>query len=189
MSKSDILCFIYFNIIIILMCGMFGKILYEFDREQAATAEHTIVTETVIQKETEYVVTETIEYRWRDRESAESLSEAVDSTSETVSETITTDPVEIVSDADMGEYIGTYDLTAYIETGNPCADGVYPSVGYTVACNNPSLWHRWIYIDGVGERYVHDTGGMGGNVIDVYVGDYDSAVQFGRRSGDVYLLR
>lgn len=178
MSKHDILNIIYFNIIIILMCGMFGKILYELDREPV------IVTETVIQKETEYVVTETIEYRWRDMPSW-----AADSPSETVSETVTTTPVDIVSDADMGEYIGTYELTAYIETGSPCADGVYPSVGYTVACNNPSLWHRWIYIDGVGERYVHDTGGMGGNVIDVYVGDYDSAVQFGRRSGDVYLLR
>lgn len=85
-------------------------------------------------------------------------------------------------------YAGHYELTAYIETGNACADGVYPQVGYTVACNDPALWHKWIYIDGIGERYVHDTGGMASNVIDVYVGDYDTAVQFGRQSADVYIV-
>ncbi len=80
------------------------------------------------------------------------------------------------------------ELTAYIWTGNPCADGVFPETGITVACNDSALWHRWIYIDGIGARYVHDTGGMGCGVIDVYVGDYDSAVNFGRQSADVYIL-
>ena len=86
-------------------------------------------------------------------------------------------------------YLGAYDLTAYIWTGNPCADGVYPSTGYTVACNDPALWHRWIYIEGFGTYYVHDVGGMPSyNIIDVYVGDYDTAIQFGRQSANVYLI-
>ena len=85
-------------------------------------------------------------------------------------------------------YYSQMELTAYIWTGNPCADGAYPEVGYTVACNDPDLWHKWIYIEGVGNRYVHDTGGMGYGVIDLYVEDYDSAVQFGRQSVDVYIL-
>ena len=85
-------------------------------------------------------------------------------------------------------FYANMELTAYIETGNCCADGVYPEVGYTAACNDPALWHRWVYIDGVGTRYIHDTGGMGYGVIDVYVGDYNSAIQFGRQTANVYLM-
>ena len=85
-------------------------------------------------------------------------------------------------------FYATMELTAYIETGNCCADGVYPEVGYTAACNDPALWHRWVYIEGVGARYIHDTGGMASDVIDVYVGDYNSAIQFGRQTANVYVM-
>ena len=84
-------------------------------------------------------------------------------------------------------YMGTYELTAYIATGNPCADGQYPQVGFTVASNDPNLWHKWIKIDGYGTYYVHDTGGMASNVIDIFVSSYDEAIQFGRRTADVYI--
>lgn len=84
-------------------------------------------------------------------------------------------------------YMGEYELTAYVETGNPCADGVYPQVGYTAACNDPSLWHKWVHIEGYGDYYIHDTGGMADNVIDIYMGSYDEAIQFGRRVADVYI--
>lgn len=85
-------------------------------------------------------------------------------------------------------YMGNYELTAYIETGNPCADGVYPQVGYTAACNDPDLWHKWVHIEGYGDYYIHDTGGMASNVIDIFVGSYDEAIQFGRRQGEVYII-
>ena len=84
-------------------------------------------------------------------------------------------------------YFGDLEITAYVETGNPCADGVYPSVGYTVASNDSRLWHKWIYIEGVGDRYVHDTGGMASNVIDLFVGSYSEAIQFGRQIRGVYV--
>lgn len=83
--------------------------------------------------------------------------------------------------------VGGYELTAYIATGNPCADGKYPSTWYTVACNDPSLWHKTIHIEGYGDFYVHDTGGMASNVIDIFVGSYDEAIQFGRRYAEVYV--
>lgn len=86
------------------------------------------------------------------------------------------------------QYAGYYELTAYIETGNPCADGVYPTTGYTAASNDPTLWHKWIFIEGYGTYYVHDTGGMANNVIDLFVGSYDEAIQFGRREANVYIL-
>jgi 3D (Asp-Asp-Asp) domain-containing protein len=88
----------------------------------------------------------------------------------------------------FNSYAGHYELTAYIETGNPCADGVYPEVGHTAACNDPKLWHKWIHIEGYGDYFVHDTGGMASNVIDLFVGSYDEAIQFGRREAEVYII-
>ena len=85
-------------------------------------------------------------------------------------------------------YYSNMELTAYVWTGNPCADGVYPAEGYTAACNDPALWHHWVYIEGVGTYYIHDTGGMASNVIDIYFGTYDACVSFGRRSANVYIL-
>jgi 3D (Asp-Asp-Asp) domain-containing protein len=88
-----------------------------------------------------------------------------------------------------GTYLGTYTLTAYCATGSPCADGAYPQCNYTIACNDPSLWHRWIYIEGYGTYFVHDTGGMpSGGIIDVFVGSYDEAISFGVRSANCYLV-
>lgn len=84
-------------------------------------------------------------------------------------------------------YAGHYELTAYC-TGSICADGNPPVVEYTVACNDPKLWNKWIYIEGIGERYVHDTGGMSSNIIDIYVGSYSEAIQFGRQSADIYII-
>ena len=84
-------------------------------------------------------------------------------------------------------YWGVYELTAYEYTGCACADGVMPQIGYTVASNDPSLWHKWIYIEGVGDRYVHDTGGMAISCIDIYMGDVSTCLEFGRRSAAIYV--
>ena len=86
------------------------------------------------------------------------------------------------------EFIGSYELTAYIATGNPCASGVYPTVNHTVACNSLPLGTK-IYIDGIGEFVVEDTGGMAGNVIDIFVSDYSTAINFGRQVSDVYVIK
>ena len=85
-------------------------------------------------------------------------------------------------------YMGEYELTAYTWTGNKCADGVYPCEGVTVASNDSNLWHKTIYIEGYGEFFVHDTGGMSKNVIDIYMDSYDACIQFGRRKADVYII-
>ena len=84
-------------------------------------------------------------------------------------------------------YLGGYELTAYEWTGNPCANGNYPTTGYTVASNTIPQGTR-IYIEGLGEYVVEDTGGMAGNVIDIYMGDYDTCINFGRQYGDVYIV-
>lgn len=92
------------------------------------------------------------------------------------------------TEAQKKKYVGEYELTAYIATGSPCADGNFPQVGWTVASNDPQLWHKKILIEGYGEYYVHDTGGMSVSTLDVFVGSYDEAIQFGRRSAAVYIL-
>ena len=95
---------------------------------------------------------------------------------------------ETAKETEKGAYIGSMELTAYISTGNPCADGAYPQVGRTAACNNPNLWHKWVHIEGYGDYYIHDTGGMSSNVIDIFVGSYGEAIQFGRRNAEVYII-
>lgn len=83
-------------------------------------------------------------------------------------------------------YLGFYELTAYEWTGNTCANGNYPTTGYTVASNTIPLGTR-IYIEGYGYYTVEDTGGMAGNVIDIYLGDADACIQFGRQGANVYI--
>lgn len=84
-------------------------------------------------------------------------------------------------------YYGTMECTAYIATGNPCADGQWPELCWTVACNDPALWHKRIHIEGLGDYYVHDTGGMASNVLDIFVESYDAAINFGRQTREVYV--
>lgn len=95
---------------------------------------------------------------------------------------------EPTTEETTGVYAGYFTLTAYEWTGSPCADGVYPQVGYTVACNNPELWHHWVYIEGYGTYYVHDTGAMGYGVIDIYKETYDACIQFGVQGANVYIV-
>ena len=88
------------------------------------------------------------------------------------------------------EYLGTFGMTAYEWTGSPCANGNYPTVGYTVACNSLPLGTT-VYIEGVGYRVVEDRGAdwHGSNWMDLYLGDVDSCYEWGVRSVDVYIVR
>lgn len=88
------------------------------------------------------------------------------------------------------EYLGTFDMTAYEWTGSPCANGNYPTVGYTVACNSLPLGTT-VYIEGVGYRVVEDRGAdwHGSNWMDLYLGDVDSCYEWGVRSVEVYIVR
>lgn len=88
------------------------------------------------------------------------------------------------------EYLGTFEMTAYEWTGNPCANGNYPEVGYTVACNSLPLGTT-VYIEGVGYRVVEDRGAEwhGDWWMDLYLGDVDSCYEWGVRSVEVYIVR
>jgi 3D (Asp-Asp-Asp) domain-containing protein len=112
----------------------------------------------------------------------------------TTAEEVTTTEVEetyeyeeVVEEEPSSNYLGYYTLTAYEWTGNPCANGNYPTEGYTVACNSLPLGTR-IYIEGYGEYVVEDRGGMSDSVIDIYLGDYDTCIQFGVQGANVYIV-
>jgi len=91
------------------------------------------------------------------------------------------------SDGNVGRYLGSYMVTAYEWTGDPCANGCYPTTGYTVACNSLPLGTH-IYIEGVGERVVEDRGGGGSDWIDLYLGDPDACWNWGVKYRDVWIV-
>ena len=93
---------------------------------------------------------------------------------------------EPTSSAPSDGYLGTYRCTGYVATGNACASGVMPESGVTIASNSLPMGTR-VYIEGIGERVVQDTGGMGNGVIDVFV---DSTSEAYALTGDyeVYII-
>lgn len=83
-----------------------------------------------------------------------------------------------------GDYIGTFELTAYEWTGYPMANGEYPYYG---ACaSNYFALGTVLYIEGYGTFTVCDRGGMANNVIDIYLGGVQECIEFGRRTAEVY---
>ena len=96
---------------------------------------------------------------------------------------------EVVEAASNLIYLGTFEMTAYEWTGNPCANGNYPTQGYTVACNSLPLGTQ-VYIDGYGYYVVEDRGASwhGDNWMDMYLGDVDACYQWGIKYLDVYLV-
>ena len=84
--------------------------------------------------------------------------------------------------------LGSWLITAYTATGSPCANGNYPTDGYTVACNSLDFGTK-IYIEGVGYRTVEDRGPewLGSEWLDIYYDSYDSCVQWGSQYRNVYL--
>lgn len=83
-----------------------------------------------------------------------------------------------------GDYIGTFELTAYEWTGYPMANGEYPYYG---ACaSNYFPLGTVLYIEGYGTFKVCDRGRMSDNVIDIYLGGVQECIEFGRRTAEVY---
>ena len=84
----------------------------------------------------------------------------------------------------------TCTITAYEWTGEKCANGNYPTVGYTVACNSLPLGTK-VYIEGIGYRTVEDRGATwhSDNWMDLYLGDTASCNAWGIQYRNVYLVK
>ena len=87
-------------------------------------------------------------------------------------------------------YMGAWRITAYAYTGSPCANGNYPTAGYTVACNSLPFGTQ-IYVEDVGFRTVEDRGpvSLGSEWCDLYLGDYNSCVQWGSQQKRVWRVK
>ena len=116
-------------------------------------------------------------------------NEEVDTFIDEEIQAVESEPAEEESTEEL-EYLGTFEMTAYEWTGNPCANGNYPEVGYTVACNSLPLGTQ-VYIDGVGYRVVEDRGAEWHSDywMDLYLGDVDACYEWGVRTVDVYIVR
>ena len=86
------------------------------------------------------------------------------------------------------ELIGNWMITAYTHTGSPCANGNYPSAGYTIACNSLPFGTQ-VYIEGVGNRTVEDRGPDWDDWCDLFMDSYDECVSWGVQYRNVYLLK
>ena len=86
-------------------------------------------------------------------------------------------------------YKGSYRCSAYQWTGNPCANGNYPTTGYTVASGSEFKFGTILYISGIGFRTVEDRGGAISNgTLDLYMGDVTTCNNFGIQYLDVYVV-
>ena len=116
-------------------------------------------------------------------------------TTTTTTAPIITEPIIIEEPAIIEEptsssdrtYLGSMRITGYVGTGNPTASGEMPYVGgvaLSTAYNIP--YGSRIYIDGLGEYVVNDTGCAYG-VVDVFCNSVDECYAL-TSYADVYLL-
>lgn len=87
-------------------------------------------------------------------------------------------------------YMGNWHITAYTHTGNVCANGNYPTAGYTIACNSLDFGTR-VYINGIGFRVVEDRGPawLGGEWIDIFYDQRNTCIEFGEKYLDIYIVK
>lgn len=85
--------------------------------------------------------------------------------------------------------MGQWRITAYYETGMATASGVYPEIGTTLAHNSLEFGAE-VYIEGLGFWTVQDRGpaSMGTQWCDLYLGDYQTCVQFGETFREVWIV-
>lgn len=101
--------------------------------------------------------------------------------------------VEVSRSYDRVREVITMEATAYLPTDGGgdgiTATGIRARHGVVAVDPNVIPLGTRVYIPGYGEAIAADTGGdIVGNRIDVVLEDYGSAMQFGRRTVDVYIL-
>ena len=89
------------------------------------------------------------------------------------------------------EYLGNFEITYYIATGNKTATGIYPRSDITIAVDPKVIpYGTVVYIEGIGARVAEDCGGaVKNNVIDVFVDTtHQEAIKMGRKKLKVYKI-
>ena len=90
---------------------------------------------------------------------------------------------------DAATYMGEWRITAYAETGSPCANGEYPEVGETIAHNSLPFGTK-VYIEDVGIRVIEDRGPawLGDEWCDLYLGVVWDCIVWGNQYRDVWIM-
>lgn len=83
-------------------------------------------------------------------------------------------------------YLGCWEVSAYEWSDQPCANGNWPTVWYTCAFNYAPR-NATLYVDGLGYFVNEDYCGTDSR-LDIFLGDYDTCIQFGTSWHDVYLV-
>lgn len=103
--------------------------------------------------------------------------------------------VTVIDAEPATEFLGTFELTAYCSCFKCCSkedgitkSGTHVTEGRTVACNSIPLG-TVIYIEGYGTYTVEDTGAMGDNVVDIFFNSHQTALDFGRQTAKVYIVK
>lgn len=151
---------------------------------QATTTEEitTEVFSVISTEATTEVCTEEITEEWTEEQTAEEYYEEPSPPEEPQEPE---PPAEPTAPEGM-TYLGSYWITGYTATGSACANGNYPSSGYTAACNSLPMG-TVVYIEGIGTRVIEDRGGMASNVIDVFVDSTSDAYAI-TGTYDVYIV-
>ena len=85
--------------------------------------------------------------------------------------------------------MGEWRCTAYSWTGYRCANGEWPTAGYTIACNSLDFGTK-VYISGIGFRTVCDRGPqwLGSEWCDVYMNSVGECIQWGSQTRSVWII-
>lgn len=82
-------------------------------------------------------------------------------------------------------YMGTWEISAYEWSDQPCANGNWPTVMHTCAFNEVPFGTT-VYVDGLGYFVNEDICGTPGR-LDIFLGDIGDCKQFGIQHHDVYI--
>ena len=93
---------------------------------------------------------------------------------------------EVKASTDGMTYMGTWEISAYEWSDQPCANGNWPTVMHTCAFNEVPFGTT-VYVDGLGYFVNEDICGTPGR-LDIFLGDVGDCEQFGIQYHDVYIV-
>ena len=170
-------------LVIALMISLFAHLLYGFEgAAQVQAYEYTIQRQAA---------------QLRDRDLQIELQQLCIEMQDSI-----IDEYTIIEPEAIPEYIGEFEISYY--TAGQESTGKYPghpeygiTRSGTIVEEGRTIAADWsilapgsrVYIEGVGERIVEDTGGLiVGNCIDVFVEDVETALRGGRHKADVWIV-
>lgn len=169
------------------------KIEQEFKRQVKEAKEKTVKLKAKKEKEIaeEKAREEEAEKRKREEEALAKKTEELENKvnnnatyNEPVTEIAQESYVYVPEQKNGQNHVGSYQITAYTDTGYPMANGEYPYVGCAASCDFPI--GTVLTIEGIGTYVIKDVCPTSG-VIDIYMTSYDECIQFGRRTANVYI--